>query len=293
MNVSQWINLLASVTLIEMMLTIGLGTRLIDLAAVAKDWRLILRAVLANYILVPAAAVGLLLLFKAAPMVAAGFLIVAVCPGAPYAAPFTALAKGNVATATGLMVILAGSSAIAAPILLRVLLPMIAGDQGAQINAAKMVSTLALTQFLPLCVGLFVSQKNPAMAAKLKTLASRLCTLLNIVLLSVILAVQFRMLVEIRIVGYFGMLALVIASLAAGWLFGSSRDARRKTLALTTAVRNVGVALVIASGSFAGTAAVTATTAFALFQTVVIALVAMAWGRFTIAPAGLPKAAAA
>src|SRR5438045_1970050 len=133
MSISQWINLLASVTLIEMMLTIGLGTRLIDLAAVAKDWRLILRALLANYILVPAAAVGLLLLFNASPMVAAGFLIVAVCPGAPYAAPFTALARGNVVAATGLMVILAASSAMAAPLLLRFLLALV--EAQSQVNA--------------------------------------------------------------------------------------------------------------------------------------------------------------
>src|SRR4051794_20683926 len=121
MNISQWINLLASVTLIEMMLTIGLGTSVVDLMTVAKDWRLTLRALIANYILVPAAAVGLLFLFNSSGMVAAGFLIVAVCPGATYAAPFTAMAKGSVATATGLMVILAATSAIAAPILLRVL----------------------------------------------------------------------------------------------------------------------------------------------------------------------------
>src|SRR3954468_13832378 len=200
MNISQWINLLASVTLIEMMLTIGLGTRTVDLMAVARDWRLTLRALVANYILVPAAAVGLLFLFDASPMVAAGFLIVAVCPGAPYAAPFTALAKGSVATATGLMVILAASSAVAAPLLLRVLLPMVAGDQGAQIDAGKMVTTLVMTQFLPLCVGLFVSQKSPSLAAKLKTPASRLCTLLNLLLLGMILIVQFPMLAEIRIV---------------------------------------------------------------------------------------------
>jgi bile acid:Na+ symporter, BASS family len=48
---------------------------------------------------------------------------------------------------------------------------------------------------------------------------------------------------------------------------------------LSTGVRNVGVSLVIATGSFPGTPAVTAALAFAIFQTVVLALVAVAWGR--------------
>jgi hypothetical protein len=54
---------------------------------------------------------------------------------------------------------------------------------------------------------------------------------------------------------------------------------------MATGVRNVGVSLVIAASAFAGTPAVTAATAFALFQTVLLALVALAWGRFVSAPA--------
>jgi BASS family bile acid:Na+ symporter len=162
-----------------------------------------------------------------------------------------------------------------------------------QVNAVKMVMTLALSQFLPLCVGLLVCQKRAALAAKLKGPAGRLCTLLNLVLLGMILSAQFRMLAQIRLVGYFGMLALEALALVAGWLFGESGSSNRKTMAVTTAVRNVGVALVIASSSFAGTAAVTATTAYGLFQTVVIALIAVAWGRHAPVQTSLPKVATA
>ena len=56
-------------------------------------------------------------------------------------------------------------------------------------------------------------------------------------------------------------------------------SSNRKAMAITTSVRNVGVSLVIATGSFAGTPAVTATLAFALFQTILLALVALGWGR--------------
>lgn len=55
-------------------------------------------------------------------------------------------------------------------------------------------------------------------------------------------------------------------------------------MAITTSVRNVGVSLVIVTGSFPGTAAITSATAYALFQTIVMVLVALAWGRLT--PAG-------
>src|SRR5262249_26396522 len=124
MTIDQLINVLVTITLIEMMVAIGLDVTFVDLVSVVRNWRLVARAALANYVCVPAVTVGLLLLFAPHPRVAAGFLILAVCPGAPYGPPFTAIAKGNVAVAIGLMVILAGSSAILAPILLYYLLPL-------------------------------------------------------------------------------------------------------------------------------------------------------------------------
>src|SRR5262245_46578141 len=162
MSIDQIINLLASITLFEMMVAIGLGVPFADVLRVAADWRLVSKAALASYVCVPAAAVGLLILFDAAPHVAAGFLVAAVCPGAPYGPPFTGIAKGNVVVSVGLMVILAGSSALLAPVLLALLLPVTSGDEHLQVNAAKMVGTLLVAQFLPLCVGLAVRQWRAA-----------------------------------------------------------------------------------------------------------------------------------
>ena len=229
---------------------------------------------------------GLLLLFRAQPLPAAGFLVAAVCPGAPYGPPFTSLARGNVVVSVGLMVILAASSALVAPLLLYFLLPLVAGDQTPNVDATRIVPTLFLAQLLPLFVGLVVRQWRPLLAARLKKPADLLSTVLNLVTLGVILTVQFGMLIEIPIPAFVGMCALVAATLVVGWLLGGPGRDDRKTLAITTAVRNAGVSLVIASSSFPGTPAVTAATVYGLFQTLVLALVALGWGRLASAPAG-------
>jgi BASS family bile acid:Na+ symporter len=279
MTIDRLINLLATVTLVELMFTIGLGATLAEIRAVVSDWRGVIGAAAANYVLVPAAAVGLVLLFGPHPMVAAGVMVVAVCPGAPYGPPFTAIAKGRVDRAVGLMVILAGSSAVLAPLLLQFLLPIVAGGSTASVNAGKIVSTLAIAQFLPLCAGLAVATSRPARAQVLRKPCARLSTLLNVALLGLILAAQFRLLADIRLRGYLGMLALLVASALAGWVFGGRSAENRKTLAITTAVRNVGVGLVIAGGSFPGSPAVTFVTAYALVQTVGTLLAVILLGR--------------
>jgi BASS family bile acid:Na+ symporter len=243
----------------------------------------VVRAAAANYVIVPGAAVLLVMLFRAQPMVAAGVMVVAVCPGAPYGPPFTAIAKGRVDKAVGLMVVLAGSSAILAPLLLQFLLPIVAGGGGgggtATVAAGGIVKTLALVQFLPLCVGLAIATGRPGWAKALRLPLGRLSTVLNLALLTVILVAQFRLLAAIRPQGYAGMILLLAASAAAGWLLGGRDSADRKTLAITTAVRNVGVGLVIAGGSFPGTLAVTFVTAYALVQTLGTVLAVVAIGR--------------
>jgi BASS family bile acid:Na+ symporter len=288
MTTDQIINLLAAVTLFEMMIAIGLSVTFTEVLGVARNWRLLIRAAAANYLGIPAAALGLLLLFNAQPLAAAGLLVVAVCPGAPYGPPFTSLAKGNVVAAVGLMVILAGSSALVAPLLLQFLLPMMADNQPLQINAGKIVTTLLLAQLLPLCIGLAVRQCRPQLADKLKKPANLLTTFLNLIMLGLILVVQFDMLTGIPLRAFGGMFLLLAATLAIGWLLGESGADNRKTLAVTSAVRNAGVGLVIVSGSFPGTPAVTAATAYALVQTIVVALIALGWGRLCVQPESWP-----
>ena len=285
MTIDNVVNLLAVLTLIEMMITTGLGVEFFAVLKVARRWRLVARALVANYLLVPAGAVVLLLLFNASPMIAAGFLIAAVCPGAPYGPPFTSMARGNVPLAVGLMVILAGSSAVLAPLLLGLLVPLVAGSAELNINILKMVITLLGAQLLPLGLGLLLRAQRPNLAERLKTPASRLSLWLNLITLAVVFVAQFRMLAEIRLRGYFGMLCLVLLCLAIGWFMGRRRDDSVKGMVITTSVRNVGVSLVIASASFPGTAAISSATAYALFQTLVIAGLASAWGRLT--PGGM------
>jgi BASS family bile acid:Na+ symporter len=276
-------NALVLILLIEMMVATGLGVSFADLVSVLKNAGLLARAALANYALVPAAAILLLYLFHTEPMVAAGFLLVAVCPAAPFAPPLTAMAKGSVHVSVGLMVILAASSAILAPILLSFLLPLVARGANLKIDTFKIVMTLLMTQILPLGIGMLVYSKLPKYAEKLRKPANLLSAVLSLVVFSLIIGLQYRTLAEIRWVAFVGINLLVLLCLAAGWILGGQMIGIRTAVGLTTAARNVGVALVIATASFPDSAAVTAVICVAIFQTVSLVLIALWMGRFSSA----------
>jgi bile acid:Na+ symporter, BASS family len=279
MNLNQITNLLVTITLVELMVAVGMSVRLSDLSEVARDWRLAARAVVGNYVIVPVATVVLLMLFRAPAMVAAGFLILAVCPGAPYGPPFTRLAKGNVVTAVGLMVLLAGSSAIVAPILLPVLLPRVSGEETLTVNASKIAGTLLLTQMVPLCVGIALRHRRPLLADRLQKPAELLSKILNLAVFVLILVAQHRSLTQFTPRALAGMLALLLASLIAGYALGTRDGCTRRAMTLTTSLRNVGVGLVIATGSFPGTPAVTAVVLYGLVEVAGSLLLAIWWGR--------------
>jgi bile acid:Na+ symporter, BASS family len=279
MSLDRLTNILVTITLIEMMVLIGLRASFAELLQTIRDWRLLARAAAANYLLVPAVAVALLLAFGANPMVAVGFLVLAACPGAPFGPPFAGLARANVPLAVGLMVILAGSSALVSPVLLQVLLPWVAGGEAPHIDLLGIVRALLVTQLLPLLLGLALRHWRPRLAERLLKPFELISKMLNLSVVVLILASQFPMLMEIRLRGFAGMLMLLAATLIIGWLAGGAGSENRRTMALTTALRNVGVGLVIVTGNFAGTPAVSAALAYGIVEVFGSLLVALCWGR--------------
>jgi BASS family bile acid:Na+ symporter len=141
-----------------------------------------------------------------------------------------------------------------------------------------MVSTLLVTQLLPLCMGLCVRHWLPQLATTLQKPANLLSAVLSLLTFGAILIAHGHVLAEIRPVGYVGMLLLLLASLVAGWLLGGPGSDNRKAVSLTTSLRNVGVGLVIANAAFPGTKAVAAIVAYGILEIVGSLLLALWWG---------------
>jgi bile acid:Na+ symporter, BASS family len=215
-------------------------------------------------------------------LVAAGILILAVCPGAPYGPPLTALAGGKTAVSVGLMVILAGSSVLVAPLLLAFFLPLVTGGADLHVDPLGLFGAILATQLIPLCGGLAISHWRPDWAARWLGPAVATSKILNATTLAVILISQFPRLLDVRPDGVIGMLLLLGLSLGAGWSAGGPGDEGRKAVALTTAIRNVGLGLVIASSTYAGSSVVTTVVVYGLLQLLGSLLVALRWHRVSL-----------
>src|SRR5207244_1472091 len=101
--------------------------------------------------------------------------------------------------------------------------------------------------------------------ARAERVARPLLTLSNVLLLAVIVmigATQFRDTSVFSRATGMGLFVLPVLSLVSGWVCGGPGLAARKTLALTTGIRNTAMALVIVTANFSGTHAVTTVAAY-------------------------------
>ena len=264
MNASDLLAILNATALVTMMLSMGLRVGGEELLASARPARRLVLGLIANYAIVPAVTLGLLHVFHADPMVSVGFLILASCPGAPVGPPITAIARGDVTWAVGMMLILAGFSALVTPALLSVLLPWVAPATDLHMNYPGIVRILLITQLLPLALGLVFHHAAPRCTRLVAKPVGLLANVLLLALVGAIVVTQYGMLAAIRPRGWLGMGLLLMASLGLGWSCGGPDLASRKALAMTTATRNIAVGLVIVASNLAGTPAVTAVVAYGL-----------------------------
>ena len=89
----------------------------------------------------------------------------------------------------------------------------------------------------------------------------------------------FGVLSAVGFQAFMGMLALVAATMAAGWLLGASGSENRIAMTFTTSVRNVAVALEIATSSSPRSARCDAVRVYGLSQTLLMAAIALVCGR--------------
>jgi BASS family bile acid:Na+ symporter len=260
--------IVAIVMLVSLMLGAGMEINRAHLMAALKDFGLIARAVLANFILVPIFGIIIVRLFHVEGYVAIGILLMAIAPGVPFLVKAAAQKSGgSLGFAAALAFIMPALSIITIPLTVRFVLPP---DAQAHLPAAQVALTLVIFQLVPLLIGMLVADRAPALAAKL----GRPLTLLFILAVLVLLVLLGRTLVEAvaSVYGSHGMLAILgisILAIITGWLLGGPVSEYRHTLAIATALRNIGTCAVIATANFPDTLVSGTVLTYLLIQVVV------------------------
>jgi bile acid:Na+ symporter, BASS family len=227
------------------MLAMGLGLTVSEIIAPLSNARLVVLSVLANFLLMPLGAVALATLLRLDQPLGVGLLLLGTAAGAPFLPKLAQIAKGNLAFAVGLMVLLMVVTVGYLPLVLPLLLP------GISVNPAKIARSLFLLMLLPLAGALAVKAKFADVAARTKFVLDRVSNLsLILLVLLITLANVNNVLAVFGTRGILGGLLFIALGFGLGWLLGGPGMDTRRVLALGTAQRNIAAALVVGSQSF-------------------------------------------
>jgi BASS family bile acid:Na+ symporter len=113
---------------VSSMMAMGVGFTVRPIIDALRDVRLVLLALLANFVAMPLGALALDKMLRLDDPLGVGLLLLGAAAGAPFLPKLTELAKGNLPFAVGIMVLLAVGTVGYLPLVLPLLLPGINVD---------------------------------------------------------------------------------------------------------------------------------------------------------------------
>jgi len=227
------------------MFSLGLSLTMQQIIDPLKNTRMIIMALVANFVLVPALAYGLTILFNLDDTLSVGLILLSTAAGAPFLPKLVDLAKGNIAFSVGLMVLLMVVTIIYLPLVL----PLLLGD--VEVSAWDIAQSLIIMMLIPLAIGLFIKARYKDAAAKIQPTFGMAANIALITLAVLGLILNFSSM--IALVGTRGILAgiiFIIIALIIGYLFGGSDPRDKSVMGLGTAQRNISAALVVGAQNF-------------------------------------------
>ncbi|MFO1312148.1 MAG: hypothetical protein U1F41_08810 [Burkholderiales bacterium] len=241
----QWIGLFATVVVWVVMFALGLMLGREQIAA-AMQRRVVLAAVLfAVVVPVPALSVLAVKAFGITGPVAAGIVLMAVSPGAPVALRRALDAGGDRGFAPALHLAIVALAVVTVPLSVAILDWIFAKDF--VVTPLHIARQIFLAQLLPMAIGASLRAFVPALASRIE---GRLVRVGNVLLAVMGLMVLVDLPALLAAVGYVPIvagIAMTLCALATGAAFAWRDPSVRPAAAIAAAMRNPGLALVIAT----------------------------------------------
>jgi predicted Na+-dependent transporter len=239
-------NLFTFAFVVSSMLAMGLSMTVGQILQPLSNLRLVLLALMANFVIVPGAAYILAQVIPMDDQLQIGLILMGSAAGAPFLPKLAQIAKANVPFAVGLMALLIVVTVVYLPLVLPLLLP------GVEVDAAQIAISLFGQMLVPLGIGLLVRARWQDAAGELQKPAAQVSNLSLVLLFVLMIGLNLE-----NVIGLFGSgaiiatLVLVGVAIGSGYLLGGPGRDTRQVLALGTGQRNLAATFLIATGNFA------------------------------------------
>jgi bile acid:Na+ symporter, BASS family len=251
MSAEQLIRLAIILSIMLIVFSFALLSTWREAASLFRSPGLLLRSLLSMNVLLPLFAVALISICALRPAVAIALVAVAVSPVPPFLPRKQLKLVGHREYIFGLLGATSLLNVVLAPLTVDLLSHVYALQ--ASIDLAAIGRIVAMTVLVPFALGLIVGRLVPGARERASSFAGKAGILLLAAAAVPVLVKMWPAMISLLGNGtLLAIVAFVGVGLAVGHLLGGPDPEDRTVLALATATRHPGVALVIASGNFPG-----------------------------------------
>jgi predicted Na+-dependent transporter len=230
------------------MLAMGLTLTIPVIVSSISNIKLMVLALVANFVVVPALAYGAseILISDDHPGLQTGLILVGAAAGAPFLPKLVQTAHGTLALGVGLMVVLMLVTIVYLPLVLPLLLP-----GSVKVDSWQIAKSLIFLMLLPLGIGLFIRARYQQLATSFQPVATQISTLALAFMMIALLVVNFEEIIDtIGTGGIAAALILLVAAFVVGFVVAGGPEEQRSAVGLGTAQRNLSAAIVVAAQNF-------------------------------------------
>ena len=241
----QVANISVLIYIVSTMLSMGLSFFPKQFIEPLKDKKLILKSLVANFIMVPIITYIIIQIIPLQPGLVIGLLLMAAGAGSPFMLKLVQFVKADIKFAVGLMLILALVTLIYMPLILSFLFYDIS------VNPTSIAISLLVLIFLPLICGTYIKWKYSKTAETIKPIFNQISNIFIFLVVILYLGLNYQDFIAVFGTGAFiAAITFVLLAFLIGYLLGGSSKNRKIVLGMGTAIRNSSAAFVVALANF-------------------------------------------
>jgi len=226
------------------MITMGLGLTVTQIIEPFKNVNMVILSLIANFVVVPLFVFAIITLIPVTEGVRIGLILLALCGGAPFIPMIVSMAKSQVGSGVGLMLLLVIATIFLMPLAIPILFT------GASVSPWSIAQSLIFTVLIPLLIGLLIKGYFVTFAANLQKLTALLTNLLVLTLVVAMLVLYSEIIIS-NIMVLPIIFLFFLGSMGVGYLAGGKNRDARIILSVGTGLRNPPIAMLVASSNFA------------------------------------------
>lgn len=238
----------AQLTIFLLMFSIGLEEGFKNLSLLWRQTPLLIRCLIASYIVVPLSA---MLILRIVPIDTSARIAVgamAICPGAPLTHKKLTGMKASSAMAGSFQT----TTSLFAIILVPVWITIFNGiyPNQATVAPSDVFQQVMTVQFIPILLGLTINKWFPSLAENLSEPVRKISSIMFLSFAIILLVVALPMVLKVGVVTVIGVLLFITAAILAGHYLGGPEPETRLAIGLANSTRNAGLALALVTANF-------------------------------------------